>query len=213
MQINSKICLPFCPSGFIEYDGKCVIEEEIACITLDSHKYEKKYPGFEIFAGATRDSGADDPTLVYGRGQWFDGDDFITLENLILNQSFSIQFWARPESGGDVFSVNRPPNMDGQEDIVVNFVIMEKFITFLYNHGGNPKALVGTMAIKMWQMFAMYCDFEPHQSHLKLYVNTNLLKSDIIDAAIIDEPDYIHLIGAELDSSGQPIMHYKGFLY
>ena len=62
-------------------------------------------------------------------------------------------------------------------------------------------------------MFSMYCDFEPHTSHLKIYVNTSLLKSDLMDEAIVDEPDYIHLIGAELDKNGEPIMHYKGFLY
>jgi hypothetical protein len=66
-------------------DGKCEVHTEINCISFDSVSYEKVYDGFEIFAGATRDLEVDDPTLIYQRGLWFDGNDFLTLEGLSLH--------------------------------------------------------------------------------------------------------------------------------
>ena len=213
MQIHSSVCLPYCPSGFKEVDGQCTIDHEISCITLNSEEYERVYAGFEIYAGESRDSQTDDPVLVYGRGQWFDGNDFITLDGLVLNQSFSVQFWARPDAGGDVFSVNRVATKKKGEEIFMNFVVMAKYITFMYPAEGSTKALLGTGYVDKWQLFSMFCNFDEQYSNLALYVNHEMQMSEKTHGPLIDEPGYAHLLGAELDHKGAHSMHYQGFLF
>ncbi|MEE4247399.1 MAG: LamG-like jellyroll fold domain-containing protein [Kangiellaceae bacterium] len=69
--------------------------------------------------------GSANPAPVYDRGLYFDGDDYLTISNLILSTTYSISTWIRPDStGGHVFAIN------GSE---LTFGLSDSKLTYTYD--------------------------------------------------------------------------------
>jgi hypothetical protein len=92
---------------------------------------------------------------------------------------------------------------------------MEKFIEFIYHSTSEPEphVLLGTIQVRTWQLISVVSSFVPSQSKMNIFLNNLRLSTHVIPEAIIDDPNYVHLIGAELNHLGDYIQFYKGFIY
>jgi hypothetical protein len=56
---------------------------------------------------------SDDPTPIYQRGVWFDGEnDFLLLQNFVFGHTFQIELWTKIYGNSTLFSMNKFRNDD-----------------------------------------------------------------------------------------------------
>jgi hypothetical protein len=111
MQPAKSFCLQYCPTGYTADDvsKECTgTPGEIDCITFNV-MVQDECTGDDC--GIKVISGDADPTPVYKRGVWFDGNTYAELQGIVLSNTFTVQFWARVTSPGNLFSIN---SMDGK---------------------------------------------------------------------------------------------------
>jgi hypothetical protein len=57
------------------------------------------------------------PTPIFDRGLWFDGDDFLSFRNMYMHHTFTLRLWVRTSNGTTIFSVSqREHTAIGMED-------------------------------------------------------------------------------------------------
>ena len=69
-------------------------------VEFNSLQYEGGQLGIRSGLAEGRDDG--DPSPIFERGLWFDGNDYFSMLNFLVNTSFSITMWFRPVQGGNV---------------------------------------------------------------------------------------------------------------
>ena len=101
---ESTICLDYCPTGIIADNEVCDDSDpKTSCFTFDNKDTAYSVNGVTTFVPVDDDS---TPRPVYMRGIYFDGDDTLQLNNLILNVSFSLSSWIRPDaSAGSLLEI------------------------------------------------------------------------------------------------------------
>lgn len=108
LQPNTRICLPQCPTSFAanSVTRTCdTVTGEVFCQAFDLNKTyfttaaERTGSIVSTYGGSKIEAElATDPIPIYKRGFWFDGAQYATIDNLILNTSFTIKLWVRPTS-------------------------------------------------------------------------------------------------------------------
>ena len=58
-----------------------------------------------FIAGSTEGSDSADPEPIYGRGMWFDGDQYSHFENLNVGQDFTLSIWTHANDFRALFSI------------------------------------------------------------------------------------------------------------
>lgn len=102
------ICLPYCPSGFIK-TSLCTEDRKKFDLIFDAINYEGG--DLNITGGSSLVEEGSDPMSIFKRGLWFGGDDYLTMQNLTLNHSFTLNIWVRIEDDGTLFSIT-PSEID-----------------------------------------------------------------------------------------------------
>jgi hypothetical protein len=75
----------------------------------------------------------DDPFLTSDRGLWFDGRyNFMTVENLYLAHTWSIELWANPMTHGTFFSSSRI--YDHQSEVLSHIGLIGEKMEFEDKH-------------------------------------------------------------------------------
>ena len=102
---GTNICHEDCPTGF-EKDGQaCVFSESIE-ITFDVTVNDHISHGFSLIAEELRPSETN-PKIFSNRGMYFDGSNYLELDKLTLNHSFTISMWIRVLDNGNIFSISK----------------------------------------------------------------------------------------------------------
>ena len=185
---GTERCAPGCPTGFSNVGQECTLY-------LASHCFVFSDKAVQLTSGLvwTVSTGSD-PTPMYNRGLYFDGDDSLGLQDLVFNTEFMLDFWLRPyvdpENNGTLL------HAQGSIDVLFGLSNNSPRMEFLINH-------VSTESLsKVWS----HLRYEIRKSVMSIYINDFLLTHDnsvIIGDTIIDEVDNTHTIG-----NG-----YIGFIY
>jgi len=106
---DTTICKPDteCPSGFVVNDARCekpVPDEVTICFTWDSKTIDATDEATGVTVSVSDDTSTH-PVNSYKRGIWFDGNDSITVNNLILNTTFTLELWIRAETDGSLLTI------------------------------------------------------------------------------------------------------------
>jgi len=96
LQPNTTVCEPDCPVGYLETDSVCTLPEDTADLDHCFTFVDKQIQSTSDIVSITMGEADVAPNPMYKRGLFFDGDDFITFENLILNNFMTLEFWIRP---------------------------------------------------------------------------------------------------------------------
>lgn len=128
LQPDSFTCLHQCPTGFTRNDltNECEgVVDEVLCIefNLRSVDWSDADSGVDFIGGTSAIEGGTAPLPVYHRGIYFE-DSFLTIGNLILNHTWTITLWIRPDSSsGNLFSVNTNANTSPGSEQYINLMI------------------------------------------------------------------------------------------
>lgn len=80
-----------------------------------------------------------DPTPIYRRGLWFDGNDYVNIRGLVLHHSFTLQLWARVTECGDYFSISASRFTSQTSEDVIRFDCVDGRLRFFYAEGTDVK--------------------------------------------------------------------------
>ena len=91
---NTTTCFPYCPSGLtLDSENNVCIEQgtETLCFDLSD-----KVLGAEIYSVYLEET--TDVIPIYQRGFYFDGNDKLKVKGLVINTTFTLEYWIRSES-------------------------------------------------------------------------------------------------------------------
>ena len=84
-------------------DGECTGDDVAFCFSFDSKVIEQTVDGVSVVLSAVEN---ENPVAVYMRGIYFDGQDILKFDNLILSTQFTLEFWVRYEGDGSLWSIH-----------------------------------------------------------------------------------------------------------
>jgi hypothetical protein len=91
-----------CPSGLDKTAGECVQAEVDHCYVFDDKDWTVTVGGITAVLDADEQQ---HPRPIYNRGLYFDGDDYIKFDQLLLNTHAAIAIWAFPDSYTNLFTI------------------------------------------------------------------------------------------------------------
>ena len=114
-QIDIDICTADCPSGYTESPNTNTCDGDpdlVQCFTFDRIQNDYDLDPYYLRGGNT--AGVEDepsnPFAVYRRGAYFDGvGRYFLLTGFLLNHTFTIKIWAKPQTASNFFTINKTP--------------------------------------------------------------------------------------------------------
>jgi hypothetical protein len=149
--------------------------------------------------------------MVDDRGLLFDGiNDYATMEGLLLNQSYTLNFWIKPHGDGTLFA-----STDRKSAGHYSFGI-SGFRTRYEDSFNDVVWTAGAELIEnyTWQNVAISADWATGHTELKVYKNGYFVDSTTTAFATLDRQDYEyhHLLGANA-KGGNLYDFYAGFIW
>ena len=185
---GTTFCVSECPSGYSQVEKECQLVQAQHCFEFTNKDLELT-SGYISIA-----STGSDPSPMYTRGIFFDGDDSLEISDLVLNTEFTLDFWLRPyadpENNGSLLHVT------GGIDVLFGLSQNAPGMEYVTTH--YSKASLS----KEWT----HLRYTISKSLLGIYINDVLLTHDnsvFIVEPIIDEAANTHTIGNA----------YVGFIY
>ena len=228
-QPDSRTCLPECPSGFTEGNGECVGDPgKITCLTVNAQQSDWTLDnGIELIGGANLFSVQPeeaDPTPIYSRGFWFDGEDYGDLRGLRLHLTFTLKAWLRYTSGRTIFSVSRDVHTAVGSEQWLTWYIATNFVGVSLKTNESDELFTAdsdtSVPVQAWfqTTVCLAHDSDAKQTQVKLWQDGNQLVN--VSWTVI----YYHptetstsLLGAQLDtpeaSKSEKGQFYTGFIY
>ena len=162
-QLNSEVCLPYCPSGYRE------LPESNSCERLEDYPY--------CVAFDTKDS-AGSLTTYYRRGIYFDGASTFTVP-VVLDSYFTIEIWVRPLSDGVLWR-------DGSDGFSLQIVDR----SYIKAYFDQSKSLENKVDLGEWQHVAVVAKtleaeiFINGITHGKMQLNRPIIDDETIDNTV-----------------------------
>ena len=157
-----------------------------------------------------------DPKPIYLRGMHF-SESYMTLETFVLNTTFALRFWIRNSSGGTLYSVNRSSyEKEYDEEFVKIFIEANGAVNVLYAHGDETKFTYTTTGSvgNDWMLLTVSISYNVGVS---VFLNRDLdVGEQPLNQSIIDNPVYLHLLGAEMttvDNAPMVTGYFSGMIY
>ena len=185
---GTKICESFCPTGFTPIEGECEDHDTSMCFTFVDKEIEMTVQGVSLVLG---DIIEEQPTSVYLRGIYFTGGQGLSVESLILNTSFTLEWTIRPEADGSLFDVENSANF-------LKIDLFESQLRFVQKT--YDSLLQGSWSEKTWYNMAIaveLLDFKAYIDNVQVSIET------AITEVVIDQPTHEHTLAR----------NYQGFLY
>ena len=133
LQPDSTSCQRRCPTGYTENSDTNTCDGDggqAICFTYDNVfltdwiDSENDVNAVGGTLAATSDDS--DPTVIFDRGIWFDGNDYQTITPFAINFEYAIQVWARPRlATGTLFSIGIPDASNAEEAILLTLALHE----------------------------------------------------------------------------------------
>ena len=183
---DANVCSQFCPSGYEPTHGECVLVGEAStCFSFPEKEMNQTLNGIAISQG---DTIANSAKPIMNRGLYFDGDDILVASNVAFNTKFTVEFWIRPESDGNLMAV--------KEGYLVMKLSngMKAAITLESEDAENTTSLK-----QEWTNIAYQFD----NKSLNFLINGAVSSTATFNQLVLDSTEFSHIIG----------MGYTGFLY
>ena len=208
IQHKSNICLPFCPSGYHSSKTKCIDSDTEKKVDFESGSFVGGDFGFE---GDFRQP----PLPIYKRGLWFESCS-LAMTELVLSHTFTMHFWIYINDYGTLFSVTRNHyQMLGDEDFIDLSILGDQF-SFMFSEGIDSVAETTAPGAdpNVWLLLTMSMLWTDGKgSNLEIYVNNKLATADVFGPPVIDMPEYMHVLGSELDFRKKALNYFRGFIF
>jgi hypothetical protein len=169
------------------------VNQESYTIVLSSLDYEFQDENFDFDV-----SGGDseelieifDPVPMYQRGLWFD-TSYLTINNLMLNHSFTIHFWIDIIGDGTIFSISHGGYL---------FILKaeKSQLTVLYTNLIDYAK--GGLKYGNWHLITCFLEYSSRSTAIDLLIDHTLIGMTSIDSVFIDSPEHLHLVGATMVS-------------
>lgn len=235
LQFESTICLNRCPTGFNALDDSNACSgpvQTVFCIHYDNPStddFVDSISGLPIYGGSEAGDEAVDnaPTSAYQRGLYFDGNDYQTIDGIMLNYEFNIQAWFRNyDSAGTIFAISIE---DAATEIAAFFFELKLVdnnameATYKQNQAiSNATSDADLVTPFTWGNYqaTLTHNFETSENTFTFLVS-GLSHSQVVLAGdpFIDLPSYHHTIGATMTYSStgthnlSPSNFYEGLIY
>lgn len=108
------------------------------CWTFNTRYLDTTTDGITAISGQNLGETAqsDDAIPIYRQGKWFDGGDFLRLDPLLLNASWTIMMWIQPhEVSGTLFSTDNTTYNTAAAEEVFKLVLSGTSLRFEYKMG------------------------------------------------------------------------------
>ena len=197
---DTTTCTDHCPTGYTQGAEECEPPAEPAtldhCIVFSDKAMEISSPEAPADAVISTRKDTDSskvPDVMYNRGIYFDGNDILYLDGLILNTTFTLEFWIRPDLDATVesqlFSINT--------DYAI-FDIHDSRPSLRFNQSDHTS---GSKLQATWTNVS----FVVQSLQFDIYIDGSLSPSQgfTLSEKIIDLEAYTHVIGT----------NYSGFIY
>ena len=180
---NADICQPQCPTGFDVYVGTCdqktLFEYKM---TFTSNDFEHRDDEVVVAAEAGH------PFYAYKRGIWLDGSSTLRLKNLIVNHTFSFEFWTRPNTNGAILSIG-----GGK---IITLAIVDKIKIKLISDEESSIA-DDPVSLLQWGHIGIHAEWLYGYTMLAIFHNGRAASNFRVPRPIIDSPQLDHIIGSE----------------
>lgn len=105
------------------------------CEEFDRRDTSTWTSNFEITIAESAEPNA--PVPIWRRGYWFDGTSYLTINNLIMNHSFTVSMWIRPSAENDeLFTINFNDSSAVGNEQLLNIRLTTAYRTqFAIKHG------------------------------------------------------------------------------
>jgi hypothetical protein len=146
-------------------------------------------------------------TPIYLRGLWFNGlNNYIELEEFVLNPTFSLNFWVRASGQGNLFSINLGlRKVIGEEDILnlkvlvskVELRVIEKSDIKLSSE--TAANAIPTLSWHMVSLTAVWGAASSPTTKFTILIDEVSALSASLPLAIVDTNANIKMLGAEMN--------------
>ena len=190
---DTLVCVADCPSGFTNVDDKCIQGSDIDYCFVFNDKIIELVDADVSISVANTEGSTSVPMTMISRGLYFDGNDKLDMVGLILNTSFTLEFWIRPY-------ISQSPNASLMtvDDGYADFGFVNNSLALVYEESSFKSS---SQIFRAWTHVAYVADL----TTLSLYTNGNLSLDGTftLPSVVIDYLEYSHTIG----------MTYIGFIY
>ena len=184
---GANVCVELCPSGYQPIDGKCVLDGETSstCFSFPDKEMNQTLNGIEISWGGMETNTA---KPIVNRGLYFDGNDILNVSNFMFNTKFTVEFWIRPESDGNLMEVNN------------DYLVMKLSNGLKASVSLELEFAEDTVSVLQgWTNVAYQFDNES----LNFLINGVISSTATFSQMVLDSHDFSHVIGLD----------YVGYLY
>ena len=191
---GTTTCEPDCPSGYVTQGNDCNLPEDPTildhCFVFTDKILNTTINQITI---STKPDPNSHPIPMLYRGLYFDGDDELLLQDLVLSTSFTVECWLRPYVDqfveGDVLTVNG-------DVLMISIVNAAPRLSYTQSVWNSQQVID-----KAWTNVGFVIDL----LDIKMYINNSLTDgySETLNSIVIDLKEYSHIIGT----------NYIGFIH
>ena len=176
---QTSICKLYCPSGFSAHAGECLYNGSVFKFTLD--KMKSTYTSSDVIAAVYN------YMPIYKRGYYFQENSYLSVENLILANSFNTRFWIH--GTGKVLEIHN----DHESQLIS--VSAEDSLSVKYSKGDTLfQASSGDVEYESWRLVTLLMIWiSAEETEIQMFQNTALQIHTYMDASFIDSPYNKHL--------------------
>ena len=221
------ICTDFCPSGYLQSVGKCLVEDEFV-FHLEPHKIQNVVTDqrnlIPVLTGKDNSFYPEydytDPYAARDRGYYFTGSAYMQLPPhnldssslLVLSPEFTLEMWVKPYLGtGTILCKQGVDSISYLEVELENYTprVNLKLTSGLVNASGSK------LQPDTWNFLAFKTYFVSSNYYVDVQVNSTVVSTDTFEQDWYKdlENPLNFTIGARNSYSFVVTNHYKGFLW
>ena len=212
---NAQICnASVCPTNYLRNadTNQCDLNEAgVSCIVFNTN--------IAPWIGDNELTANTEFTYItaVGRGLYFSGEEYLTLTGILLDTTFSLEIWIRPEkmnSLSTLFSINQPmTEVQGAENFF-DVQYLNQNIRLRIGQGATYETEDNSLTAETWHATVVSLEWvNPSKTQYRILINDVLKANGEFDEVLYDRIEYNHILGAELNTVGGETNFYNGFMY
>jgi hypothetical protein len=158
----------------------------------------------------TSPAAASTPIPIKDMGIYFDGNDNLEIEGIMLNVSFTIQLWVRIVTAGPLFSIHRDVNGESSRLLFKSQTTQTQLLT-----DGFTSISSTSYALRKWTLLAVSASWSDPDYTIRFFSSqfgVSLVTRENT-TPVLDSVSYQHFVGAEKDTSNLVSSFFTGFVY
>ena len=236
---NVRLCLQECPSGFVVNNGVCELSQS-TILDISFNDTQTSY-STENFTVSLDSSGTESPIPTYGRGLFFNKTTATISAkngNLILDSTFLIEFWIRPEEidgeqtlffkgspevqtqnpNDDEFLLDADENMEGSISVIIDSSTVTFAINLVSNSTEGYTELSSGIDLSGWNLVGVSASFDEVQNRTTLAIWNNgrkLVSQSYPNEFFVDpamSTTTITQLGPKVGNDTEDLGYYFGFI-